>query len=387
MGVGDALVILGSQYWGKGQTKEIKRIAAIAMACGSIIIVFFFASATLMPETLMRIFSNDPLIIEQGLEYLLIIRFTYVFLGIVLILLSVLRTVEIVKIAFVLSVSTLIINCGINWLLIAGRYGFPELGIRGAAIGTFTARVIELVILIIYIWKKDQRLKLSIKDFLVIDKSYVRTYLKLLGPVLVGAALWGINTAAQTAILGHMSSNAIAANSVSSNLFLLIKTAAVGAASTTTIMIGKTIGAGKGEKLQEYARSFQCIFVVIGIVGSLLLFTLIQPVLSLYSLSAESRYLAEMFLIISCVVTLFMSYQMPTNLGIIRGAGDTKYMMYLDTICIYVIVLPLSFFMAFVVEASPIIVVICLNVDQFIKIFPGFIKVNYGNWVHYLTKE
>ncbi len=386
MGVGDALVIFGSQYWGKGETKEIKKIAAIAMACGSIIILIFFISASLIPETLMHIFTNDTLIIEQGLQYLAIIRFTYVLLGIVLILLAVLRTVEMVKIAVALSVSTLIINCSINWVLIAGRYGFPELGIQGAAIGTCTARVVELLILVVYIWKKDKILKLNIRDFFVFDMSFAKKYLKLLGPVLFGAALWGINTAAQTAILGHMSSNAIAANSASANLFLLIKTAAVGAASTTTIIIGKTIGEGRSDKLQEYAKTFQIMFVMIGVVGSIVLFTLIQPVLSLYSLSAESRYLAEIFLKINCVVFFFMSYQMPTNIGIIRGAGNTKYMMYLDVICIYMIVMPLSFFMAFVVGASPIIVVMCLNLDQFIKIFPGFIKVNHGNWIRNLTE-
>lgn len=387
LGVGDALVIFGSQYWGKGQTKEIKKIAAFAMACGAVIIAIFFLSATFIPETLMKIFTNDPLIIAEGLKYIYITRFTYVFLGIVLIVLATLRTVEIVKIAFMLSVSTLIINCSINWVLIAGRYGFPELGITGAAIGTLIARSVELIFLVIYITKKDKILHLNIRDFFAFDKAFAKPYLKLLGPVLFAAALWGVNTAMQTAILGHMSSNAIAANSVASNLFLLIKTAAVGAASTTTIIIGKAIGEGKGDKLKEYARTFQCMFLIIGVVGSIALFSLIQPVLSLYSLSDETRYLAEMFLTILCVVMFFMSYQMPTNIGIIRGAGGTKYMMYLDIISIYVIVLPLSFFVAFVLEASPIIVVMCLNIDQVFKCIPAFVKVNYGNWVHNLTDE
>ncbi|MFI3172219.1 MAG: MATE family efflux transporter [Eubacteriales bacterium] len=387
LGVGDALVIFGSQYWGKGQTKEIKRISAIAMASGGVIILTFFLAATFAPEFLMTIFTNDSLIIAEGVKYIAITRFTYILLGIVLILLATLRTVEIVKIAFALSVSTLIINCSINWVLIAGRYGFPELGISGAGIGTLVARSVELIALVIYIARKERVLNLKLSDFFTIDKSFAKTYFKLLGPVLFAAALWGVNTAMQTAVLGHMSSNAIAANSVASNLFLLVKTGAVGAASTTTIIIGKTIGEGRSDKLQEYAKTFQIMFVAMGIVGSIVLFLLIQPVLSLYSLSEETRYLAESFLSVLCVVMLFMSYQMPTNIGIIRGAGGTKYMMYLDIISIYVIVLPLSFFMAFVVEASPIIVVICLNIDQFFKVIPGFIKVNYGKWIHVLTES
>ncbi len=385
LGIGDALVILGSQYWGKGETKEIKKIAAVAMAFGFVIIAAFFMSATMIPETLMKLFTTDAAIIQEGMSYLSIIRFTYVLLGIVLILVATLRSIEVVKIAFALSASTLLINCSINWVLIYGRYGFPELGIKGAAMGTLTARIVELVILVLYITFKEKRLQLHIKDFFHFDRDICKTYAKLLGPVLFAASLWGVNTATQTAILGHMSSSAIAANSVSANLFLLIKTGAVGAAATTTIIIGKTIGAGEQHKLQEYARTFQVVFVAFGVIGSIALYSLIQPVLSLYNLSAESRYLAEIFLTIYCVVMLFMSYQMPTNIGIIRGAGNTKYMMFLDLICIYGVVLPLSFVMAFVVEASPIVVVICLNLDQFIKCIPGFIKVNYGNWVKKLA--
>lgn len=385
MGIGDTLVIFGSQYWGKGQTKEVKRVASIAMMSGIVIIAGFFIAASVAPEFLMTLFTNDTLIISEGVKYIAVTRYTYIFLGVVLILLAALRTVEVVKIAFVLSFSTLIINCSINWVLIAGRYGFPELGIVGAGIGTLIARIVELIILIIFIKGKDKRLELKLKDFFGFDVDLAKKYYKLLGPVLFAAALWGVNTAMQTAILGHMSSNAIAANSVAANLFLLVKTGAIGAASTTTIMIGKAIGEGKYEELQSYAKTFQIMFVIMGIVGAVVLFALIQPVLSLYNLSEETRYLAEIFLVILSFVIFFVTYQVPTNIGIIRGAGGTKYMMYLDIISICCIVLPLSFFMAFVVEASPVVVVICLNIDQIFKGIPGFYKVNFGKWVHNLT--
>ncbi len=386
MGVGDALVIFGSQYWGKGQTREVKRVASIAMVTGIAIIAVFFIAASAAPEFLLTLFTKDTEIIAQGVSYLAVTRFTYILLGVVLILLATLRTVEIVKIAFVLSFSTLIINCSINWVLIAGRYGFPELGIVGAGIGTLVARTVELIILVSFIAFKEKVLRLKLRDFFGFDKELSKTYFKLLLPILFAALLWGVNTAMQTAILGHMSSNAIAANSVASNLFLLVKTGAIGAASTTTIMIGKAIGEGRSDELQDYAKTFQIMFVIMGIVGAITLFALKGPVLSLYNLSEETRYLAEIFLIILSGVIFFVTYQVPTNIGIIRGAGDTKYMMYLDIISICCIVLPLSFFMAFVVEASPIVVVMCLNIDQVFKGIPGYIKVNHGKWIHNLTE-
>lgn len=386
VGIGDGLVIFGSQYWGNSRNvSEIKKIASIAMRFALVIMAGFFLAASFLPETLMRLFTADAVIIQHGVDYLNIIRYTYVFFCLTTILLSALRSVETVKIAFFLSVSSLLINCSINWVLIYGRYGFPEMGITGAAIGTLIARIAEFLWLLFYLLLKDQKLQIKLKDFFSFDKALCRNFVKICAPIIFAAALWGVNTAMQTAILGHMSSSAIAANSVASNLFLLVKTAAIGACSSASILIGTTIGAKKMDLLKEYVRTLQILFVCIGIGSSLLLLALINPVLSLYRLSAESQQLAHTFLLILCATTLVMAYQMPTNAGIIRGGGDTKYMMILDLVSIYGIVLPLAFFMAFVVKASPAVVVFCLNIDQFFKCIPAFIKVNYGHWVHELT--
>lgn len=386
IGIGDGLVIFGSQHWGNNKNvAEIKKIASIAMRFALIVMILFFLISSFIPDALMRIFTTDPTIIENGISYMKIIRYTYIFFCLTTILLSVLRSVETVKIAFYLSVSSLLINCSINWVLIYGRYGFPELGIAGAAIGTLAARIIEFLFLLFYLVLKDRKLHLKFKDFLSFNRELCRDFVKICSPIFLGAALWGINTAMQTAILGHMSSSAIAANSVASNLFLLIKTAAIGACSSASILIGTTIGAKKMDKLKEYVKTLQILFVIIGVISSILLLALINPVLSLYRLSAESQQLAHTFLLILCATTVVMAYQMPTNAGIIRGGGDTKYMMILDLISIYGIVLPLSFFMAFAVKASPAVVVLCLNIDQFFKCIPAFIKVNYGHWIHELT--
>ncbi|MFI3236922.1 MAG: MATE family efflux transporter [Lachnospiraceae bacterium] len=377
---GDALVIFGSQYWGKKQTEEIKRYAGIAMSFAICIMIFIFLVASLFPTQLVMIFTSDIDIITEGVAYLSIIRFSYIFFGITVLLLAMLRSIEVVKIAFYLSLSTLLINCSINWVLIYGRFGFPCMGISGAAIGTLVARIVELIILIIYIMHKERVLHITVRDFIKVDWSISKKYLIVAAPILLGGVMWGVNTAAQTAILGHLSSNAIAANSAASNLFLLVKTAAVGAASTTAIMIGKAIGAGEIHRLKAYAKTFQLMFLMIGIMGAVVLFFLIEPVLSLYTLSEESLELARSFLYILCFTNFFMAYQMPTNIGIIRGSGNTKYFMWLDLISIYGIVLPLSFYMAFVVKASPIIVVICLNSDQVFKCIPAFIKTNFMSW-------
>ena len=381
------MVIVGSQYWGKNQTVPMKRLASAAMRFGLVLSIALFAVVSLIPYRVMGIFTRDSGIIAEGARYLNIIRFTYLFFAVTQILLATLRSVETVKIAFKLSVLTLFVNCGINYVLINGHFGAPEMGEKGAAIGTLAARILECIVLLLYISKRERKLNLKWRDYLAWDRILTGDYLKVTIPMLTVQGLWGVNTALQTVILGHMTANAIAANSVASTLFLMVKSMAVGSAAATSVMIGKAVGSGDCDRAVSYARSLQRIFVLIGIVSGTLLFFIRIPVLSLYDLSAETREMANTFLIILSVVCVGMSYQMPTNNGIIRGGGNPMFVVKMDLISIWLIVIPVSLFMAFVVKASPVVVVCCLNADQIFKVVPAFLEVRYGNWMRKLTRD
>ena len=383
--LGDGLVIFGSQYWGNGQIQPIKKISASAMQGALIFAAVLFALVSLFPQQAVGIFTTDSMIIREGRAYLEIIRFTYLFFGVTQLLLAAVRSTETVKIAFGLSILTFFVNCGINYLLIFGNFGAPKLGVQGAAIGTLLARITECAVLIFYLYKKEQKLKIRFRDFLQFDKKLSKEYYKLTLPMLVVQGLWGLNTALQTVILGHMTAAAIAANSAASTLFLMVKSAAVGAASSASVIIGKAIGTGDMAKVHEYARKLQKRFVVIGLLSGVLLYFLRIPVLSLYDLSPETMEMANTFLIILSVICVGMSYQMPTNNGIIRGGGNALFVVKMDLISIWAIVLPLSFVMAFVVKASPAVVVCCLNADQIFKCVPAYLKSHYGKWIRKLV--
>ena len=387
LALGDGLVIFCSQYWGKKQTGPMKRIAATAMQAGLLVCVTLFTLVSLFPARAVGLFTTDTAIIGEGVRYLKVIRFTYLFFAVTQILLATLRSVEIVRIAFFLSIQSFFINCGINYVLIYGRFGAPELGVTGAAIGTLCARVIECIVLICYIIKKEKILRLRLRDYRKTDPVLGMDYLKITSPMLLVQGLWGLNTAMQTVILGHMTSAAIAANSAASTLFLLVKSIPVGAASTASVLIGKTIGTGDLDLVKNYARVLQKMFLVIGVISGTLLFFLRIPVLSLYDLSPATKEIANHFLIILSVVAVGMSYQMPTNNGIIRGGGNAIFVVKMDIISIWLIVIPLSFFMAFVVKASTEVVVCCLNADQVFKCVPAFLEANYGKWIRKITRD
>ncbi len=386
MGIGDGLVILSAQYWGRRDTASIRKVAGVSMRTALIAMALLFAAVSLFPTQVVGLFTSDRAIIAEGVRYLNIVRFTYPFFCVTTILLALLRSTEVVKIAFYLSLSTLCINFCINWVLIYGHFGMPRMGAAGAAVGTLAARMVEFAVVVLYMRKRENNLRVRLRDFLHVDRVIAGDYFRVSIPVILMASLWGVNTAMQTAILGHLNSSAIAANSMASNLFLLVKTAAVGSAATANVLIGKAIGEGDLRRVNDEAKTMQVMFVCMGICCGIVLFALTEPVLALYSFSEESRRLARAFLHILCVVMVGMSYQMPTNAGIIRGGGDTRYTMLLDLISIWGIVIPLSFFAAFVLDAPPAAVVWCLNLDQLFKCVPAFLKVNYGSWVKQLAR-
>lgn len=384
--LGDGLVIFCSQYWGKQQTDPMKKISSVSMRAGLGVAIVLFVVLTIFPQQAVGLFTTDGAIIAEGVEYMNIVKYSYLVFAVSILLLAALRSVETVKIALYTSIMTFVINCGINYVLIFGKFGAPEMGAAGAAVGTLAARIIEFIVVLIYVFKVDKKLRLRVKDYLKTDKLLTKDYFKVCTPMLFVQGLWGLNTALQTVILGHMTSAAIAANSAANALFMLVKATSVGAASTASVIIGKTIGTGDLDRVKQYSKKLQLTFLTIGIVSGIALFFLRIPVLQLYDLAPETEKMANQFLIILSVVNVGMAYQMPTNQGIIRGGGSAMFVVKMDLISIWAIVLPLSFVMAFVVKAPPAVVVCCLNADQIFKCVPAFIKANYGKWIKQLTR-
>lgn len=336
-GVTNGVIVLSSQYWGKQQTAPIRRLVCLGLRLEAALSMLFFAVVSLWPAQCVGLFVTDAAIIAEGVRYLNVIRFTFPFFAVTTVLLGAMRSVETVSLALKVSVVSLVTNCVINYILIFGRFGAPELGVVGAAIGTL-------------------------------------------------AAMWGVLNAIQTAILGHMTASAVAAYSISSTAFLLLKVTSVGACTAASIMVGKQIGSG-GKQLRTMVYTMQLLFVGLGAALGIVLFFLRIPLLRVYRISDETRYLANSFFLIQSVVLLTMSYQMPTNAGILRGGGDTRFALVLDLISFWAIVIPLSYLAAFRWHASPIVVVMLLNSDQVFKCIPAFLRVNHFRWVHSLTRE
>lgn len=385
-GAGDGLVVLSSQYWGQGRTRPIQRLSATALWLSVSIAMLLFTLVSFFPRTTLLLFTNDAAIIGQGMEYLSVLRFTFPVFAASTILLAMLRSVETVKIAVAVSTATLVINGFLNYTLIYGNFGAPVMGAKGAAVATLVSRVAELLIISGFLIFRDKKIRAKPSLLLRPGRQLTRDYFKVSIPTLIIGLQWGINTALQTVILGHMAASAIAANSIAVNLTMILKVMSVAASAAAGVLIGKTVGQGDMAGVKQYSRALQIIFLGVGVASFAGILLLRAPVLSLYNVSLETRDMAWSFLTVLAVTTVGMAYQMPVLTGIVRGGGDTRFVMINDLISVWGIVIPLSFLAAFVFHWPPTAVIACLHADQVFKCLPAVIKVNSYNWVRKLTR-
>lgn len=387
LSIGEALVVLGSQYWGQKRTEPICRLTGIALKLGVICGIIILIAVTVAPVPILHIFTDDPAIVAAGMDYLGIIKYTFVLFIITNVFMAALRCVETVNISFYISVVSLLVDVAINYCLIFGKFGCPELGIRGAAIGTLAARIVELLIVVLYAAFKDKKLQLFKNKFLKFDKDLRRDYRKIAVPVILSQILWAVSVPMQTAILGHLSSDAIAANSVATTFYQYLKVVVQAMCSATAVMVGSTIGRGDMRRIKSDARTLECIDLLIGIILGVLLFSLRNFLLSFYNLSDTATTLSIQLIIVLSFVMVGMSYQMPVSMGIIRGGGDARFTMIMNLVSTWAIVMPLSFMSAFWWKWPVVAVVIMIQSDQIFKCFPTFIRLRSYKWIKKLTRK
>ena len=397
----DALVILASQYYGQKRMSPVRKITGFALKLSLAWGLLIAGICLILPGQVLGIFTRDAAIIDQGRAYMQILLYTFPLFMLSATLMAALRVVGTVRISFYISVISLIVNGSVNYTLIFGHFGFPEMGVRGAAIGTLLSRIIEFAVVFAYVRFKDRDLALFSEGLPWIrardrnsvrgraDRELERDYYRVAVPVMLTGILWAISVPMQTAILGHLpgpdASDAIAANSVAMTFYQYLKVIVAAMASASGVVMGQSVGRGDMPRIRSDARTLSALDLGIGIVLAVILFVLRTPLLSLYNLSETALLYADQIMVILCFVMVGMSYQMPVGNGILRGSGDTKFTMWLNLISTWAIVMPLSLLAAFVWRLPVPMVVFCIQSDQIFKGLPTFLRFRGYKWIHKLT--
>ncbi len=380
-GIVEGSLIFSSRAWGEGRIDGVKNMAAISSKVAVGVSMVLFAICFTMPHGVLSLLSNSEDVILQGMIYLKIMVFSYPIFAVTQALLSMLRSVETVLIGFVSSTFALLTNLALNYIMIFGKLGCPAMGVAGAAYATLIARGLECLAVCIYVFRIDRKIRLKIRELIPFDKVLFKTYFKTGAPVFFSGVLWGFAQMLQTAILGHTTKEAIAANSIASTVFSVITVVTYASATATAVMIGKTVGEKKISRIPQYSKTFQVLFLGIGIVTGALIFILRGPINALYNVSEAASELSNYFMLVLAITVVGTAYQNATHTGIVRAGGDTSFVFKVDTIFMWCIVLPMSFLSAYVFKWPILVTFIFLKCDQILKCFIAFWKVNFGNWL------
>lgn len=385
-GVEGAILILAAQYWGKKDTGSIRKVVSIGVKFALGVGIVASLIAVLFPSVVIGLFTQEAGVIQEGAVYLQIVGFTYLFFCISQVMIASMRSVETAKIGLYISIIALVVNVSLNYILIFGKLGFPAMGVRGAAVATLISRVLEMCVSAGYVFFVDKKLRLGFRDLLRTDRQLLKDFVRYGLPVIGGQVVWSVNMLANTKILGCYTAGVMAAASITGMLHNLIYVWMNGLSSAVGIITGKTVGAGLYEKMKEYAKTVQMIFLGVGLVSGALVLLFRDGFIGLYDVSAEAQAYSYQFINVIAVTIIGTCYQAACLFGLVKSGGDISFVFKNDTIFVFLVVIP-SALIAMWMGSAPWVVFACLKCDQILKCFVAVVKINRYNWMKNLTRD
>ena len=386
MGLGSGVAMLCSQYWGKQDIPTIEKVQGIGLRFAILVSLLFAIPSLFLPELMMAIYTNNPHLISLGASYLRIVGISHLFWGISETFFYTMRSIERVKMCTCINVFTLLLNIGLNAVFIYGLLGAPKLGVVGVALATTISRIVQFVIcLIISHYSINTKLRLSA----IFEKNSIllQDFIHLSLPALINSLVWSVAFSMYTSIMGHLSSDVVAANSVVSVVRNFGAVFCYAVAGSSGIYIGKSIGAGKMEQAKADSQRAMVLMVITGLLGSLIIFAVSPLVLQVTNLSEVAMRYLKIMLYINSVYVMGSAVNATMITGIFRAGGDSKFGMVCDFIDMWIYAVPLGFLAAFVFHFPPMVVYTLLCTDEFVKWPWVFKHYKSGKWMKNITRD
>lgn len=381
MGMSMGAAVLTAQYYGAGNNPSLKKIVTIVLRMGLVIAAAFTVVTLLFPEELMRLYTPDEAVIEKGVLYFRISAVTYVLLGVSLILTNILRTVHQVRFPLVLSIVTFFVNVFFNWVFIYGRLGAPEMQIEGAALGTVIARLVECGSLVTYFFVFDKRIGYRIKDLFMKCGDHVRVYITYAIPVMVSDTLLALGNSAVSIIMGHIGASFVAANSIISQTVRLSTVFNQGLSSASSVITGNTLGKGERDKAYHQGVTFLCLSILIGLAAAVIILLISPLLVESFNITQETKDIAYQLMASVSVMMVFQTVQSVLTKGVLRGGGDTRFLMLADILFLWLVSIPLGYLCGLVWHLSPFWIYAALKIDWVIKSVWCIFRLRSKKWI------
>ncbi|NCB00942.1 MAG: MATE family efflux transporter [Spirochaetia bacterium] len=386
-GVSSGAAIFVAQYWGAKQIEKLQRTMGIALSLG---LLGAFASAFFsffFPTLIMNIFTQDPIVVAYGVDYLKIVSISYVMTAIVMIYSAALRSTEDSRTPMYISMISLTVNVILNYALILGNFGFPRLEVKGAAIATLIARFLEMMILLIIIYRRKGAVAAPLRILVSFSFDEVKSYFSTCFPVILNEIFWSLGMVFYKIAYARLGTTVIASVNVSQSIEHLFFVVLIGVSNAAAILLGNKIGENKIDLAQKYAYSLIKLVIIIGFIMGLALFFLAPYIPLIFSLSEYVFTITVKSLQMMALLIPMKACTMLIVVGILRSGGDTKFSMMTELAGVWGIGVPLAFIGVLVFKLPIYYIYLLVGLEEFFKGFIGFNRVRSKKWITRLIQE
>lgn len=371
-----------AQYYGKGDYTGISQVfSLVTKICGCIAVVFL-AGTLFFPEQLMRILTNEETLIVLGSEYLRVIGISYVFSGIAQIFLAIMKNCGAVNMSTLINGVMVILNIALNAVFIFGLSGFPKMGIKGAALATVLATVVQFLWSVGYVLCRIRAVKFSLRSC---EKKLFGRFWQKAVPLLINNLAWGIGFSMYSVIMGHLGTDAVAANGIANISKNLVVCFCLGLGNAGSIIVGNRLGADRLQEAKEVGETLTKTAIIAGIVSGLVLIAVSPFITKMVDLTPTARGYLQKMLLISSYYIAGKSVNCMTIGGIFAAGGDSKFGMLCDSVTLWCIIVPLGCICAFILKLPVMVVYFVLNLDEIIKLPVVYKHYKKYKWIKNLT--
>ncbi|SFJ49989.1 putative efflux protein, MATE family [Terrisporobacter glycolicus] len=377
-----------AQFFGKNDKANIRKITALGALSAITLGIIFGTLAILSPKFIIHFFSLDESVIEIAVNYFLIIGFCYPIIAISNVFSMGSRSIRNPKLGMICSSISLGLNIILNYIFIFGKFGMPALGASGAALATVISRIVELILLVSYVYfiKSDYELRFTFKDIKLINKDLFKAFISKTIPVFFNDTLWAFGTVLYAVAYSKAGTSAIAASQIASSTGNFFIMTSVCIAIGSSIMIGNELGADHIEKAVSYSKKFAILVCLVGLVFGGLLILSIPALLKVFSVSSDLAPDIKKIFIVMGVLMALKTFNTFIIIGVLRSGGDTKYALTLEMGCMWFVSLPLTFFAAY--KGVPIYVLVALTyTEEIAKFIFGVPRALSKKWANNIVKD
>ena len=377
--------ILAAQYWGSKNAPMVRKVLGFAELLALFGAALFFLPAFFRPDIVMAIFTNDPQSQAVGASYLRIACLTYPFIASSNVIVAMLRTVKRVKVPVVTSLIAIGINCMLNAILIFGLFGAPALGVRGAAIATLTARIIELALLLIVIFWPGSAFRARPSAFMGWHPQFLKLFAVNATPVILNEFMWGLGTTLYSVAYGRMGNDAVAAITIATTIQDIVIVLWAGLSAATAVILGNQLGAGDLEEAEEDSIKFFTLSAALGVLAMLVIYVIRGPMISFYDITPEVAFDVHACLTVFILYLIPRTYNYIMVVGVLRSGGDTRMCLFLDTSGVWFFGVPLAFLGAMVWKLPIYYVYALVMSEEIYKMILGTIRYRKKKWIKNLA--